>query len=58
MDLAGDMASALGKVNNQFSLRFVPWSLEATNHELEQSDLVVLPQDADSDWGRVKRIIG
>jgi len=53
-DLVLDMANALRKVNPQFSLRHVPWSINATTRELELADMVVLPQNAASDWGRVK----
>lgn len=48
------MAMALREAYPHFSIRFVEWSLAATARELEQADLVVLPQDAASDWGRVK----
>lgn len=54
MDLVSDMANALTKMNDGFSLRFVPWSLSATAYELQRCDIVVLPQDVKSDWGRVK----
>jgi hypothetical protein len=53
-DLVSDMANALRDINAGFSVRWVEWSLSATAHELGQSDIVVLPQDVDSDWGRVK----
>lgn len=53
-NLVLDMANALRKVNPQFSLRHVPWSIDARTRELELADMVVLPQDAASSWGRVK----
>ena len=53
-NLVREMASALREAHPYFSLRFVAWSLEATARELKQADLVVLPQDAGTDWGRVK----
>ncbi len=37
-----------------FAFRFVEWSRETTWHALEQCDLVLLPQDHASAWGRVK----
>ena len=51
---AAELGHALQAVNPAFFLRHVPWSLEAAAAELERADLVVLPQDAASDWGRVK----
>ncbi|HXD52409.1 MAG TPA: hypothetical protein VN689_10985, partial [Burkholderiales bacterium] len=52
--LVREMAAALHEDHPNFSIRFVEWSLEATAQELERADLVVLPQDAATDWGRVK----
>lgn len=52
--VVADMGRALREKAPQLALRHVPWSLEATARELEQADIVVLPQDADSDWGRTK----
>lgn len=52
--LVHDMAAALREVNPRFLLRHVAWSVQATARELERADLVVLPQDAGSDWGYVK----
>jgi glycosyltransferase involved in cell wall biosynthesis len=52
--LVEEMASALREVNAHFSVRHVPWSVQATAHELARADIVVLPQDAQADWGRVK----
>lgn len=52
--LVHDMAAALRHVNPHFLLRHVAWSVEATARALERADLVVLPQDARSDWGYVK----
>jgi hypothetical protein len=53
-DLVNELGSALGDINSQFRLRHVVWSREATASELAGCDLVVLPQDVRSDWGRVK----
>jgi glycosyltransferase involved in cell wall biosynthesis len=53
-NLVREMALALREAHPNFSIRFVEWSLETTARELEHADLVVLPQDAASDWGRVK----
>lgn len=52
--LVEDMAKALGRINPQFFVRHVPWSLAATADELDRTEMVVLPQDPGSDWGRVK----
>jgi glycosyltransferase involved in cell wall biosynthesis len=49
-----DMARALKEVNPAFRVRHVAWSLSDAARELENADIVVLPQDVDSDWGRVK----
>jgi hypothetical protein len=48
------MATALARINPQFSVRHVPWSLAATQDALERTDMVVIPQEAGSDWGRAK----
>lgn len=50
----GAMASRLRAVNPQFELCHVTWSVAATADALARADIVVLPQDAGSDWGRVK----
>ena len=50
----GDMGRALREKFPQFALRHVPWSLEATARELDRADIVIIPQNANSDWGRVK----
>jgi hypothetical protein len=52
--LVAQMAAALRAVHPAFVLRHVAWSVEATASELDRADIVVLPQDAGSDWGRVK----
>jgi len=52
--LVQDMADALCRINPQFSVRHIAWSLDATAQALERADIVVIPQDAASDWGRVK----
>jgi hypothetical protein len=52
--LVRQMAGRLRNINPQFSLRHVPWSLKATASALASADMVVLPQDAGSEWGSVK----
>jgi hypothetical protein len=52
--VAEAMARVLRDRNPQFALRHVPWSVEATARELARADIAVLPQDAGSEWGRVK----
>ena len=52
--LVQEMQTAIRKVNPRFSMRHVPWSLETTRVELERADLVLLPQEVESAWGRVK----
>jgi glycosyltransferase involved in cell wall biosynthesis len=52
--LAGQMAAHLQTIHPGCGLRFVPWSREAVAREVTAADLVVLPQDATSEWGRVK----
>ena len=52
--LVAAMANALREANPQFSVRHVPWSVQATAEALAGADIAVLPQDAESDWGRVK----
>lgn len=52
--LVAEIGTMLRAVNANFSLRHVDWSLSASAREIEQSDIVVLPQDVESAWGRVK----
>ncbi len=52
--LAREFAEKLRSVHPGFVLRFVPWSREAVDAELRKADLVLLPQDTASPWGRVK----
>jgi hypothetical protein len=49
-----DMADALSAISPSFRLRHVEWSLDAARRSIEDADIVVLPQDAGSAWGRVK----
>ena len=52
--LVDDMASQLSAIHPGCRLRRVSWSREAVEREVTAADLVVLPQDAAGDWGRVK----
>jgi hypothetical protein len=52
--LVQEMQTAVRKVNPRFSITHVPWSLETVRLELERADLVLLPQEVESAWGRVK----
>lgn len=52
--LVSDMAQRLLTVNPAFAVRHVPWSPESSACEVDRADLVLLPQDYESDWGRVK----
>ncbi len=52
--LAQELGSKLRHLNKACELRVVPWSREAVASELSAADLVLLPQDATSAWGRVK----
>jgi len=54
VQLVGQMAAELASVHSGCRLRMVAWSREAVAHEVTAADLVVLPQDAVSEWGRVK----
>jgi glycosyltransferase involved in cell wall biosynthesis len=53
-DLVGQMAAQLRKVNPLCALKFLPWSREMVEREVTAADLVVLPQESSSEWGRVK----
>jgi hypothetical protein len=53
-DLVGQMAAQLRMVNPLCVLRFIPWSREVVEREVTAADLVVLPQESSSEWGRVK----
>jgi hypothetical protein len=48
------MGSALSEAAPHFTLRHTPWSLSSVTSALKRADLVLLPQDHQSDWGRVK----
>lgn len=54
VQLVSQMAAQLAAVHPGCQLRMVAWSGEAVAKEVTAADLVVLPQDADSEWGRVK----
>ena len=47
-------AATMAQTNPAIELRFTQWSAEATWAAIEESDFVLLPQDADNAWGRVK----
>lgn len=44
----------MARTNPAIEARFIQWSAEATWNAIEESDFVLLPQDADNPWGRVK----
>ena len=52
--LAGDIGARLRRDRPRLAFRFVPWSLDATWRAIDESDLVLLPQDHRDGWGRVK----
>ena len=52
--LVHELARALRAIHPDFTVRHIAWSPAATAAALADADLVVLPQDAASDWGRVK----
>ena len=47
-------AATMAETNPAIELRFIQWSAEATWTAIEESDFVLLPQDGDNPWGRVK----
>ena len=53
-DVVGAMAETLRVINPRFLLRHVPWSTTVTARALADCDVVLLPQDADNEWSRVK----
>ena len=53
-ELVRDLGGSLLQSSENCTLRFVPWSREAVAAELAMADMVVLPQDAATEWGRVK----
>jgi len=53
-DLVGSMAETLRTIEPRFVVRHVPWSTTVTARALADCDLVLLPQDAESEWGLVK----
>ncbi len=52
--LAGEIGARLQRDRPHLAFRFVPWSLDATWRAIDDSDLVLLPQDHRDGWGRVK----
>jgi glycosyltransferase involved in cell wall biosynthesis len=52
--LARELGEKLRAVHPGFMLHFVPWSREAVAAELAKAHLVLLPQDTNGPWGRVK----
>jgi glycosyltransferase involved in cell wall biosynthesis len=52
--LVRELDHVVRSVNPRFSINHVPWSLDTMAAELARADLVLLPQDAMSAWGRVK----
>jgi hypothetical protein len=48
------IARAVVDANPRCAVTFMPWSLAATRAAIEASDLVLLPQDHVTAWGRVK----
>jgi len=52
--LVEGMRRALHEMAPNLALRHVAWSLAAVTQALERTDLVVLPQEAHSAWGRGK----
>jgi hypothetical protein len=53
-ELLRGWASEIAALAPQLTLRLVPWSLAAAQQAVERADFVLLPQDAQSAWGRVK----
>lgn len=52
--LVDAMATELAALHGDFAVRIAAWSPAAVAAALEGADLVLLPQDATSGWGRVK----
>src|SRR5690606_28513507 len=52
--LAGEVALHLQRAHPLLSTRFIPWSPEATWAAIDDCDLVLIPQEHRSPWGRVK----
>lgn len=48
------VAQAVAEANPRCTVTFMPWSLAATRAAIDASDFVLLPQDHESAWGRVK----
>lgn len=51
---AATLAERIRAVNPEFSVRFIEWSQQATWQSIDDCDLVLLPQDHRSEWGKVK----
>jgi hypothetical protein len=52
--LARELLGDLEREHPQLHTELVPWSVEATQRAIAEGDLVLLPQDTSSDWGRAK----
>lgn len=52
--MARQLADRMGAVHRASEVRFVEWSLDNVERALADCDVVVLPQDPHSPWGRCK----
>ncbi len=52
--LAAGLQARLTGLHAGFGLRHVPWSLDAMAAALAAADIVLLPQETGTDWGRAK----
>jgi glycosyltransferase involved in cell wall biosynthesis len=52
--LVEEVARAVSEVDTRSQVSFTQWSLAAARAAVEASDFVLLPQDYESAWGRVK----
>jgi hypothetical protein len=48
------IAAAVGAARPGWSVEYVPWSPAAVERAIARSDFVLLPQEHDTAWGRVK----
>jgi hypothetical protein len=53
-ELVAALAARYAQVHPRFAFRFLEWSLAAAAVALERCNFVLLPQDVQSEWGRVK----
>jgi hypothetical protein len=51
---AADLADRTRTLHAGFAVRHTPWSPEATADALAAADIVLLPQDTRTEWGRAK----